>query len=339
MAKLKVLQIGAGGFGQSWLQVVRHHPDAELVAVADLSPQHLQMAQETAALADSQLYIDPQQAIREAGADIALIVTPQQTHKPLTLAALEGGLHVLMEKPLSHSYEDGVELLLASRQYEQRVMVSQNYRWFAPVQALKKLLAAERIGRIGYVEYQFRTIIHASGWRDSLPEVLLEDMSIHHFDILRYLLGKEAIDVYASSFQTCWSWWKGKPAASVILRFEDDVHVNYFGSWVPRGSVTSWNGDIRFVGERGEIVAASESVTWRETNEQGETLREEQIPLPEMVVDPRSCSLSELVQAIREEREPLTALADNIFSFELTRAAVESARSGQRIELAQFRQF
>ncbi len=338
MAKMKVLQIGAGGFGQSWLQVVQHNPDAELVAVSDLSPQNLTQAKEITGLEDSRLYLDPLLALRESGADIALIVTPQQTHKSLALAALENRMHVLMEKPLSDTYESGVELLQASKQYAQRVMVSQNYRWFAPIQALKRVLEEERVGKIGYVEYEFRTSINANGWRDSLPEVLLEDMSIHHFDLLRYLLGKEAVDIYAQSFQTSWSWWKGKPAASVILRFKDEIHVNYFGSWVPRGSFTSWSGDMRFVGERGEIVVASDSIICRLINED-DSITDVHIDVPAPSGDPRSSSLSELVQAIREDRAPLTALEDNIYSFELTRAAVASAESGARVNLEEFRKF
>ncbi|WP_010267980.1 Gfo/Idh/MocA family protein [Paenibacillus senegalensis] len=337
MANKKVIQIGAGGFGQSWLEAVKACPDAELCAVVELSEANLKKAGEITGLPEERLFTDLKEAFKTVQADIALIVTPQQTHKALTLQAVRAGMHVLMEKPMTDSYANSIELLNESKQYDKRVMVSQNYRYFASIQTLKRMLEQAVVGKIGYVEYTFRQSIQLSGWRDTLPEVLLEDMSIHHFDLLRYLLGKEAIEIFAQSFQTEWSWWKGKPAASVVIQFEDGIHVNYFGSWVPRGSLTPWSGDIRLVGERGELVLAGDQIVVREVNTGGEVTQEREIPLAPLAADPRVLSLSELISAIREDRRPLTSIEDNIYSFELTCAAVESVSTGKKIRLSEYR--
>jgi len=74
---------------------------------------------------------------------------------------------------------------------------------------------------------------------------LLEDMSIHHFDILRFVLGKEALAVRMTSSNPSWSPFKSGAVASGELHFAQEVLVQYFGSWVSRGHRTSWNGTIR----------------------------------------------------------------------------------------------
>lgn len=335
MDKMRVLQIGAGSFGQGWLQIVRDYPETELTGVVDVLKENLAMAGQITGLSEEYLFNDLNKAFKEVEADMVLIVTPQQTHKELAIKALESGLHVMMEKPMTHAYEEAIQLLEATRNYTQKVMVSQNYRWRAPIQTVKKLLCEGKIGKVGYMEYAFRKAYKIGGWRDHRPEILLEDMSIHHFDIIRYLLEKEPADIFAQSFQPPWSWFKGKPCATAVFRFRDDIHVNYFGSWVSRGHQTSWIGDIRIVGSKGAIELINDEVHIL----LGEDLEiKEHIPveLVELPYNDRAMSLNEMISSIRENRMPLTSVEDNIHSFEMTCAAIESAQSGANICFADF---
>ncbi|WP_165842298.1 Gfo/Idh/MocA family protein [Paenibacillus xerothermodurans] len=337
MSAIRLIQIGAGGFGQSWLKVATEHPNVELVAVADIMEDNLRLAGELTSLPPERLFTSPELALSQAAADMALIVTPPQTHKELAVTAMQAGLHVLMEKPLAHTYSEALELLTLSKGHNMKLGISQNYRWRPPVQTVKRLLDEQAIGKIGYVEYEFRKAMKFGGWRDNYKEILLEDMSIHHFDIMRFLLGADPVDVMAHSFRPDWSWFSGKPSASAVIRFEQDVHVHYFGSWVSRGQETTWNGDIRIVGDRGAIEMIGDEVKlWL-----GEAPHQavcQDIELIVMPCDDRASSLDNFVAAVVGGTEPATSIGDNIRSFELTCAAIRSAQTGQRINISEFRQ-
>jgi predicted dehydrogenase len=192
------------------------------------------------------------------------------------------------------------------------------------------------IGQIGYMEYEFRKAMKFGGWRDNYSEILLEDMSIHHFDIMRYLLGVEPTEVYAKSFNPSWSWFSGNPSATLSISFENDIEVSYFGSWVSRGKETSWNGDIRIVGEKGAIEVLDDEVFLFTVNEHDEATYEtiKQVHIP---FDDRMSSLDNMVQSILNHTTPATSIEDNIKSCQLTCSTIESAKAGEKVKITGLR--
>jgi predicted dehydrogenase len=332
MDQLKVIQIGVGGFGQSWLKVIMDYPQTKLVGIVDIMQENLDAAQQITDLSPSKLYQDPDAALKEIDADLVLVVTPPKTHKDLAVKALRAGFHVLMEKPITHTLEEAQELIEVSRKIDKKIAVSQNYRWRAPILTAKKLLSEQVIGQIGYMEYEFRKAMKFGGWRDNYSEILLEDMSIHHFDIMRFLLESEPTEVYAKSFRPSWSWFSGNPSASLSIDFENDVQVSYFGSWVSRGKETSWNGDIRIVGEKGAIEVIDDEVTVYLVDEKGE-VTSESIQLVDVSFDDRTSSLDNMIHSILTNTTPATSVEDNIRSFQLTCATIESAQSGETVQI------
>lgn len=336
MSKLKVIQIGVGGFGQSWLKVVMESQHADLVAVVDLMAENLKKTMDITGIPEHACFNDPTLAFSSVNADIVLIVTPPQTHKELAEKALKSGLHVLMEKPLAHTLQEAQELLDISKSYRQSIAVSQNYRWRPPIQTAKQLLRRKVIGDIGYMEYQFRKARRFGGWRDQYTEILLEDMSIHHFDIMRFLLEKEPVEVFSQSFRPPWSWFNGNPSANLSILFEEGIRVSYFGSWVSRGKETTWNGDIRIVGDKGAIEIIDDQITLY--SDYGDENREptlQHIPIDEQLLHhDRLSSLNHFIEAVVRQKEPETDITDNIKSFRLTCAAIESAQVGEKVSLA-----
>ena len=329
MSKLKAIQIGLGGFGLSWVELLQANQNMELVAIVDQQEESLQKAQEMTNLGPEQLFISFEKALEKVQADFVLIVTPPATHIALAKQALKAGLHVMMEKPLTDTAEEANDLLAFSREYSQKVMVSQNYRWNPQIQTIKQLIAASSIGPIEYADYYFNKATHFGGWRDQYEEILLQDMAIHHFDILRYLLNDEAVTIQATSFRPSWSWFKGNPHADAAMTFSKGVHVHYRGRWAGKGKKTTWNGDIRLVGERGAIELIDDQVLLY----QGEQDTPEEIPLIKTPASDRMISLDSFIQVIKEDTVPPTSIEDNIKSLQLTWAAIESSKTGERVHL------
>lgn len=327
MKNIRVIQVGAGSFGKSWMELVMNYKNTELAAIVDMLPENLTEAQKITGLPEEVLFTNPADAFQTIQADLVLIVTPPKTHQQLAIQAMQSGFHVMMEKPLTHTFEEAEALLNFTKDFNKKVMISQNYRWRSPIQTVKKLLNEGTIGKIGYIEYEFRKAMKFGGWRDQYKEILLEDMSIHHFDIMRYLLDKEPLEVSAQSYRPEWSWFSGKPTAGVWINFEDDVKVNYFGSWVSRGKETTWNGDIRVIGDKGAIEMIDDQVhCYLEDDQTGR-----RVELVQMEFEDRIASLDDMVKSIRENRQPATSIEDNFKSFKLTCMAIASARSGQKV--------
>jgi predicted dehydrogenase len=329
MQKIKVIQIGVGGFGQSWLTILRDLEDIELVAVVDVVDKNLEDARKILMENQVSYYHNYIEAFENEKADAVVIVTPPQTHKSIALSALEAGLYVFMEKPITQDFQEALELYQESKKFNKFVMISQNYRWRPEIEAVRQCVESGKIGAVEYGEWNFRRATVFGGWRDKYKEILIEDMSIHHFDLLRHILGKDATSIYASSLKPTWSWFEGKAVVSATIKFEDEILINYFGSWVTRGKETSWNGEFRLVGSKG-VIELIDDVPYV-TDETGNV---KVLPVPEMKYTDRTYSIYEMVRAINEKRLPITHLEDNLKSFSIVGGALNSVKKGQAVDIA-----
>ncbi|WP_046175657.1 Gfo/Idh/MocA family protein [Domibacillus indicus] len=328
MESLRVIQAGAGGFGLSWLEIIKSLDFLDIVAVVDIEQTNRDRAKKLLGDEGIHYFDNHLQAFQSTEADIALIITPPQTHKTLSIDALKNGLHVFLEKPIAQTLQDAKELHQAAKGYSQHVMISQNYRWRPEIQAIKKAVDDQIAGPIEYVEWNFRRATNFGGWRDQYKEIVIEDMSIHHFDLMRYILGKDASTVYAKSMRPSWSWFQGNPTASVTMSFEE-VLVHYFASWVTTGPETSWNGEIKLYGKNGLIELSGD----RPYVTAGDGAKRP-LPLVDMAYTDREFSIYEMVSAIQENRRPATDLEDNLKSFGIVGAALESVKLSHEIKVA-----
>ena len=94
-------------------------------------------------------------ALSRAAADAVIIVTPPDTHRDLSIKAMQAGLHVLSEKPLADSMAAAQDILDASRQTGMLHVVTQNYRYFEQAQTLKAILDSGEMGAVSAVHVSF----------------------------------------------------------------------------------------------------------------------------------------------------------------------------------------
>ena len=78
------------------------------------------------------------------------------------------------------------------------------------------------------------------GIRAGLDNPLLQDMGIHHMDLLRFLAGRNAVEIYAREHRPVWSEFQGRPNLDAVITLEDGAQVSYSGSWAGRGRSTEW---------------------------------------------------------------------------------------------------
>lgn len=321
---------GAGAMGRAWLTTMAADRRWSVAALADISPEALRQAGEEFGVPDERRFLSVDAALEHVAADAVLVVTPPETHSAVTVAALKRGLPVLSEKPMAASLRDGMAVLYAARNSGAPLMIGQGRRWLPHIVALRDAVANGLIGELGYLTCQFRFPVHYGGWRESMPEVLIEDQAIHHFDSIRFITGRSGARVCAHSYRPAWSWFSGNACASVDLTLAGGIPVHYFGSWVARGPRSAWDGELIVVGSEGALLLRDDETVWHFAGEDAEPR-----PLALPAVEPSGLArgLAIFTQVVRGEIAPDPDGEDNIHSLALTSAAVASSRSGQPVDV------
>jgi predicted dehydrogenase len=121
MSVFRVGIIGLG-IGRHHIQGYRTHPDAQVVAVADLDEARLQQRGDEYGVPTR--YLSGEEMLRKEQLDVVSIATPNKFHMPLTVAALEAGCHVLCEKPMAMNADEARQMLAAAKRAGKRRQTS-----------------------------------------------------------------------------------------------------------------------------------------------------------------------------------------------------------------------
>jgi predicted dehydrogenase len=331
---LRIIQVGLGGWGRNWAKtVVAQNKDVELVAGVDPVPEMLSIAQE--GLSIEHYFSTLDEALASVEADAVLITASLEGHVPSALAALDAGKHVLLEKPFAPTLEDAQRVVAKAEEQQRILMISQNYRHYPAMRAVRKLIEEEKLGPVGSVKLNFRRYANTSprggNAHQRLWEPLLVDMSIHHFDLMRMLLGKEPVKIMCQTWNPAWSNFVEAPEGSALITFDDGTVVTYSGSWVSTAPLTNWAGEWQIECAGGEIIATSrgEKPDYVATRPLGKRLRAHK--LPDVPFTDRNGTLAAFVKAVQTGEEPETSGRKNLKTLALMLAAVESACIGQPV--------
>ena len=328
MSKIGVIQVGVGGMGQTWLRTVAASDEVEYVAWVDVDEQVLQKKCEAYDFGSQHCYTSLQEALKNEEADGLINVTPPQYHRAISCTALEAGLHVLSEKPLADSMEAATDIVACAKEVGTILMVAQNYRYRDVSTTLRETVTLGRYGAVGQVQVNFFKGPHFGGFREEMDYPLIIDMSIHHFDLMRYILDADPKTVSGYSWNPKWSWFAGDASACLFFEFENGLSVVYNGSWCSTGAETSWNGDWRIECERGIILSRDDTVYAANTGDALESVTSEGQERSN-----QAYLLHEFYQAITQGSRPGTHGRDNLKSLGMVFGAVEAVRTGKTIEL------
>jgi predicted dehydrogenase len=284
----------------------------------------------------AQVFRSLDDALDRTEADFVLDVTPPAIHHQVAERAFERGQHLLGEKPLSDDWARARRVVDLGRQRSRTHMITQQYRFSAQPRTTRQQLAQGLIGPPGQCDVRFYM-----PWADipgshyvSEPYMLLNDMMVHHFDMLRYVLGQDPVSVQAVTWNHPWGWHQGDAAHAVVFHFPDGLVATHVACGCAMGSRTPWNGDWRIEGPKGSIDWESDRVWHSRLHRISEPVREALPLLP--VPPPEQAILDEFFAALREDREPECSASDNLRSLAMVFAAIESAKQGRRVELAEF---
>ena len=334
---------GCGSMSRGWLSAISEHPllqgKVRVVGLVDLDRATAEARAAEFGLGDAAINTDLDAVLAQTKPDLLFDVVIPAARADVVAAGLRHGCHVLSEKPMATSLEAGRTMIAQAKAAGRVHAVVQNRRFIAGVRRIRRLIESGAIGQLASLNCDFFIGAHFGGFRDEMENVLLLDMAIHTLDAARFMSGKTPEAVYCLETNPPGSWYRHGAAANAIFEFSDNVVFNYRGSWAAEGANTSWESAWRIVGSKGTLlwdgadgfvakVAASDSGFFRE-------LAEIDVPPPadEDQTHGHASVIAEFIAAIETDRPPETVSSDNIKSLAMVFAAIESARTGQRVPI------
>jgi predicted dehydrogenase len=161
-AKYRTALIGSGWWGTNILREAIRSGACQTVALCDVDENQLKTAQaEVNKLTSDQpkLYRDYRELLAKENVHIAIVATPDHWHALNTLAAIEAGAHVFVEKPIGHTILEGRAMVNAARAARRVVQVGTHRRVSPHNISAMKFLKSGRVGTIGMV----RAFVHSAG--------------------------------------------------------------------------------------------------------------------------------------------------------------------------------
>ena len=192
---IKTAIFGTGFMGRVHLEAVRRLESVEAVAIAG---RNVEAARRLGAgFSIPTITTDYREVLRDPAIDAVHICTPNAQHFPMVKDALQAGKHVLCEKPLATSVEEGEQLVALAARKELRNCVCHNLRFYPMVQQMRAMREAGDIGEILVVQgtYFQDWLLYDTDWNWRVdakaggPSRCMADIGSHWFDLAEHVTG------------------------------------------------------------------------------------------------------------------------------------------------------
>ncbi len=338
MKQFKVVLVGCGAMSKEWIRVALEIPNLELVGLVDLFEENARTRAAEFKLEHVQIGASLSEMLERTKADVVFDVSIPEAHYSVALEAFKHGAYVLGEKPLADSLTRAIEMVNAAKASNLTHSVMQNRRFDPNILQVKKFLESGQIGAVTTVNADFFIGAHFGGFRDSMAHVLLLDMAIHTFDQARFMTGCDPLNVYCLEFNPKDSWYKQGSSAHCIFEMTNGVVFNYRGSWCSEGFLTTWESDWRVIGTRGTLRwDGGDYQRAQIVSETGGFLSQHQeIEVPKrepQIAKGHEGLIRDFIAKLEQHTEQATPSSDNIKSLAMVFAAIESAKTGKRVQV------
>ncbi len=227
--------IGCGRISGVHAQALLSQKKASLAALCDIRPEA--SAALAATCGNPPCYTDFAEMIRAERLDAVHLCLPHYLHSPVAVAAMELGCHVLTEKPLAVSLEQGRQMVEASERTGRRLGVIFQNRYNAGSRLLKSALDSGRLGRplaakctvTWFRDDEYYTESDWKGTWDKEGGGVLVNQAIHTLDLMCWLLGYgiQGVDCSLANrlHQKC---METEDCAEGLIRFRDGVNASFW---------------------------------------------------------------------------------------------------------------
>ena len=335
--------IGCGVIAPFHINGIKEVPQAELVAVCD---EKEESAEKLAKENNVDYYTDYQEMLKRPDINVVCICTPSSLHPTQAIAAAEAGKHIITEKPMAITLEGADEMIMACRKNNVKLGVIFQRRVSDVFRKIKEGLDNGEIGKLilgdAYIKYyRSQAYYDSAGWRGTWKfdgGGALMNQCIHLIDLLSWFMGP--VDTIYGYAATLARKIEVEDTSVAVLRFKNgslgviEGTTSVFPPSVPHR--------IELHGQKGSILIEGEDIRmWVVEDKEGkERDRLAEIKKSGKVsLKPFNFSkghleqIKDMVDAIKEDREPIVNGEEGRKSIEIILAIYKSSRTGKPVKL------
>ena len=339
-----ILLVGAGGWGREVAQAISTSPRWHLAGLVDIAPKALEAARDALPPPLPACFNDAIAAAEALNPDAVAMVVPNPARQPLLEYFLRAGIPVFAEKPLVHTPSQLDQLAKTLFETSTPLMVAQNYRFSYQARALRTLIASgfmsetstdeKHLGRLHEIRITFarngRNFAGHPVSRMAGPTGLLMELGVHHFDLLRYLIGSEPIVVRAESASPLHEF-AGWTSVETDLNFPRGITAHYSARYDAEHAETPWGGSWELTFDRGTVhyfpcpVAGEKSIRFTPASPFGWP---QNLPQPDARAQRQTlllAALEEFASSLDDNRPAETSFSDNRLTLELAFSIARAA--------------
>lgn len=313
MRVLNVAVVGCGSWGRNHARVYNDLPEASLLAVADVDEG---TAREIGERYRVDWYTAPEKVFDRPDVEAVSICTPTTTHADIALEATNAGKHVLVEKPMTNTVDEAMELIKAAEARGVHLAVGFVERFNPAVREAMRIVSGGEIGEV--------ILAHSRRVSRRPPRIgdvgVVKDLAIHDIDIVSQLFDAEAESVFAAAGSIAHRF---EDYANIIIRFGDNRNAFIEANWltprkVRRLIITGTEGLVNVEYIKQEITVENNARLYQPFIEYREPLKLE---------------LMQFVESILKDQPPEPSGEDGVRALKICDAALRSSRLGRPVEI------
>ncbi len=189
---LKAAVIGAGSIGHNHVRIYNEMVGVELVGVVEPIPASAEQIQRTYRVP---VFPTMQIMLEQIRPDLASVAVPTSLHFSIASRLLQSGIHVLVEKPIANTLEEGRELIKLARSSGVLLSVGHIERFNPAVKELKRRLDSNELGRVFTIQAQ-----RQGPFPQRIRDVgVIIDLATHDLDLMLWLIGSQPLHIFGET--------------------------------------------------------------------------------------------------------------------------------------------
>jgi predicted dehydrogenase len=327
---MRVGIVGVGSMGHAHAAGWRAS-GAEFVGV--VSPDNTK-AKKLADILGGQVYPSYEALLKDV--DMVDICAPTHVHHDMVIQAAEAGKHIICEKPIALTVNDGIAMIRACERAGVRLFIGMVLHFFPQYIALKRAVDSGRVGHpqvIRMTRASYRPQRDANDWfmNEKLSGGMIVDLMIHDFEMSRWLAKGEAARVFARTIRSQHTD-ELNDHGLVIIRYDNGAMAHIEGSWAYPKPMFSVRAEI--AGDNGLIEWDSEKTMPTQIHLHklvDEASGDVALPRNALIEDPWTEQIKHFYACVLNDMPFRVTALDALRGLQISLAARESALTGKPV--------
>ncbi|MGC9140378.1 Gfo/Idh/MocA family protein [Athalassotoga sp.] len=334
---MRVGIIGAGGIGTVHANCYKNIPDAKVVAVADIIPER---SKKLADIFEADPYDNAEDVIKRKDIDVIDVCVPTYLHSEFVIKAASAKKHVLCEKPMALTYEDGLKMIETASKNDVKFMIAHVLRFFPEYIKAREIINSGSIG-LPKVVRTYRggpnpaIVREWYGYHDKSGGSI-QDSLIHDIDFLTWTFGPVR-EVYTRG-----NVFRRKEPFDpeydlVMMEFENGIIAHLVSDW-SGNQRTQFGAKIEIAGTDGLVEFSSfNSIPLKLNLFEENKGKAESVSIPESPlspgIEPYTREIREFLESVEKDSQIPVPAHDALYALKVALTCIESMRVNKPLEV------